>query len=126
LNIYNCQFGFGNEVEGQISYNIYLDTITNKYSGYDWQLWKGYILRELNYKFFTCFYLTGEEPLEQNEQELLDLLSFLNKFNLPIFISSNLNEDQVVQKCVNFHTIVAGVFFGENPNDKELLLFCKE
>ena len=126
MNIYNCQFGFGNEVEGQISYNIYLDNITNKYSGYDWQLWKTYIVQDICHNFFTCLYLTGDEPLEQNEQDLLDFLSFLKKLNLPIYISSNLDEEEVVQKCINIYSIVTGVFFGNDPDNKELLLFCKE
>ena len=148
MNIYNCQFGFGNEVEGQISYNIYLSGCKNNKNcpmdkchnpelrnfdvGFDWEHWKQKIIEQTQKQFFTCFCLLGGEPLDQDEEQLLDFLSFLNAFSLPIYIYTGYDENILIEKCMNIHSLVKGIYFGSyvegslNSEHKELLLFCKE
>lgn len=144
MNIYNCQLGFGNEIFGGISLNIYIagcsdnkshDVNNYLYSelkdfnnGYHWNNWKNYIIEKYQKNFFTCFCLLGGEPLDADPEELLKLIQFLNNFeNTPIYIYSGYDYDTIAEKCYNFYNLIYGVFLGyytryQNYN-KDLIIF---
>ena len=147
MNIFNCQLGFGNEVSGQISFNVYISGCKNNKNcpmdkchnpelrnfdnGYEWSTWKKFIKEQSEYSFFTCFCILGGEPLDANSEDLIQLLEYLQKFKLPIYLYTGYDYEQIIEHCYTYQSLLKGIYFGHYiegslEEHKELLLFEKQ
>lgn len=140
MNISILQIGFGLEVPDKITLNIYLSgCLPNKQcvrdkchnpelhdfnNGTDYKLW----LHDITMKttgLIQGFVLIGGEPLDQNPKDLLDLINFLNKLKLPIYLYTGYTEQQLnnheLKGILNkFTKIYYGEYIPNKNNKKEL------
>jgi len=135
VRINNIQIGYGNDIPGKTSLNIYFaGCLSNKKcdrelcqnkqlqdfnNGKDYNEWIENINLLMKTGFFDCYCLLGGEPLDQNIEDMKNLFKQLQQ--LPIYAYSGYdiddNEDKIREymKDLNIIDVYAG-HYDENNN----------
>ena len=103
MNISGINIGFGKEIEGKISLNIYFagcknnkkcnrkechnPELHNFTAGTPYRDWIDAIYNVLNNNLCNCICYLGGEPFDQNVNDLMNLTnSILTRYPLPIYV----------------------------------------
>lgn len=137
------QVGFGLEVKDTTTLNIYLSgCLPNKNCardkchnqdlldfnfGSDYKNWLPRIKNKTT-KLIKGFCLLGGEPLDQDFEQLMDLINFLKKANLPIYLYTGYTKSQLdnhKHKDIfsNFEKIYYGAYIPNKKDNKKELVY---
>lgn len=136
MNIVSTQYGLKNKnleifLSGCLGLNKCRKTchnpdLWNFNSGNDWFEWKSKIKDKINDfdDIIDTLIITGGEPLDQDEDELIDFIIFLKQFNKPIILFTSYNFNKVSDKIKHFvDYLKCGVYDERYKGQKDVGFF---